>query len=102
MSARINKKRVNQPRETGFSGVRGNIAYQTAVDLSYHSKEDKDCVGQPMWVPVGAPVVSITPVDRKSKAWDDRRIDIPVECLDEVIQFLENVRQEVEGVQGGS
>lgn len=94
--ARINKKRINQPRETAFSGVRGNMAYQTAFEVSYHEAKETDVAGHPMWVPLGSPVVSLTPVDRKSKPWDDRRFDFPVENLDEVIQALEVIREEVQ------
>lgn len=96
MSRSINRKRINQLRETGFTGVRGGMAYQTGFDVSYSPADQTDVAGQPMFVPLGSPVVSLTPVDRKSKAWDDRRFDIPVECLEELIQALQVIQQEVE------
>lgn len=92
----MNTKRINQPRETMFSGVRGNGAYQTAFDVAYRVKDERDCAGHPMGTIQGAPLVQLIPVDRKAKPWHDRSIDIPVECIDELITALELIREEYE------
>lgn len=93
----MNTKRINQPRETMFSGVKGNGAYQTAFDVAFRGRDERDCAGHPMGTVKGAPLVQLIPVDRRAKPWPDRSIDIPVECLDELIQALENIREEVLG-----
>lgn len=90
-----NTKRINQTRETMFSGVRGNGAYQTGFDVRYRPANETDCAGHPIGTLQGAPLVQLIPVDRKSKPWHDRSIDIPVECIDELIQALEVIREEV-------
>lgn len=85
-------KRINFPEgeETMFSGPYNNGVYMTGVEVHLRGDQPKDPLAS-------APTVMLWPIDRKSKAWHDKGLSFPASTLDELIQALENVREELAG-----